>query len=247
MKTQKIYYKEPYKKALRAKVIEIDKEGLILDRTIAYPEGGGQESDRGVIVKEGVEVEFFDVQKRPGRTIFLEDFPTISVDNKIVHFIKEEELEKFSVGDEVLVRIDTIRRAKLSISHSAIHIVLMAIEKLFSGLESKIYGAKIKEDSARLDFRTTIKFSSNDISEIEKIANDIVVNNWPIEVFAHKKEPEALYWRLDWYTCPCGGTHIDNTSYIKYIKIKRKNLGKSAQRISATFEYNNLFQERFYE
>ena len=48
-------------------------------------------------------------------------------------------------------------------------------------------------------------------------------------------------------SCPCGGTYIDNSKYIKDIKIKRKNLGKTGQRVIMSFESSDLFQERFIE
>jgi alanyl-tRNA synthetase len=246
-KTQKIYYDKPYKSSIEATVTDIKDNGIVLDKTIAYPEGGGQEGDRGVLIVDGEAVEFYDTQKGLGRTIYLDDFPTIAVDNPIMHYVKDEDVTKFEIGKKVTVKIDTIRRARLSISHSAAHIALMGVEKYFPKMEDKIYGAKIKEDSARLDFRTTYKFSQDDIAKIKDYANDVIAKNEGIEIFRHPKEPEALYWRLDWYTCPCGGTHIDNTSYIKSIKVKRKNLGKNGQRISINFEVNDLFQEKFHE
>jgi alanyl-tRNA synthetase len=123
----------------------------------------------------------------------------------------------------------------------------MGIEKLFPGMDKNIYGAKIKENDSRLDFRTNLKFSQDYIQKIENLANEIIKNNRDIVMFSHPKEPEARFWKLEWYICPCGGTHIENTKYIKNIKIKRKNLGKNAQRISITFEYKSLFQEKFYE
>jgi len=246
-KTQKIYYDEPYRSSLEATVVDIKDNGIILDKTIAYPEGGGQEADRGVLIVDNKEIEFYDAKKGLGRTIYLDDFPTIAVDNPIMHYIKEEDLSNFEIGKKVIVKIDTIRRAKLSISHSAVHIALMGVEKYFPKMEDKIYGAKIKEDSARLDFRTTYKFSQDDIAKIQEYANSVIEKNSNIEVFSHPKEPEALYWKLDWYKCPCGGTHIDNTKYIKSIRVKRKNLGKNGQRISVGFEVDNLFKDRFYE
>jgi alanyl-tRNA synthetase len=248
IKTEKLYYQYPYLKKIEAKVIDIlPEEGVILDKTIAYPEGGGQLSDKGYLIKNGKKIPFFDVQKKPGRTIFIENFPTIQVDNPIVHYVDKKEIENFKIGDIVSIEIDTIRRAKLSISHSVTHIVLMGIEKIFPGMEKKIYGAKIKEDSSRLDFRTKIKFSQKDIQTIEEYANQIIKEEKDIETFPHPKEKEARYWKLDWYTCACGGTHIENTKYIKNIKVKRKNLGKNGQRINISFDYTFLFQERFYE
>ncbi len=246
-KTEKIYYDAPYKRSIVAKVIDKKENGIVLDRTIAYPEGGGQDGDRGVLLVDGNAVAFYDTQKGLGRTIFLDDFPTIAVDTPIMHYVKEEDAVLFEIGKEVTVTIDTLRRARLSIAHSAIHIALMGIEKYFPGMEERIYGAKIKEESARLDFRTPYKFTQDDLAKIRDYANEIVAQKGDIEIFRHPQEPEALYWRLDWYTCPCGGTHIDNTSYIKSIKVRRKNLGRNGQRISITFEVNDLFQEKFHE
>ncbi len=247
IKTEKLFYKYPYLKKIKAKIIDIINEGIILDKTIAYPEGGGQLSDKGYLIKNNKKIHFFDVQKKPGRTIFINDFPTIQVDNPIVHYINEEDKQYLKVGDIVTIEIDTVRRAKLSISHSVTHIVLMSIEKFFPGMENNIYGAKIKEDSSRLDFRTNLKFTQEDIKRIENYANEIIKQKRDIQLFSHPEEKEARYWKLDWYICPCGGTHIDNTKYIKGIKIKRKNLGKNAQRINISFNYTSLFQEMFHE
>ncbi len=246
-KSYKTYYDKPYLSQIESKIIDIKGNGIILDRTVAYPEGGGQEGDKGVLIVDNREIPFYDTKKGLGRTIYLDDFPTISVDTPILHYVNEEDLKHFKMGDSVVVKIDTIRRAKLSISHSATHIMLMAMETKYPGIEKTIYGTSIKEDSARLDFRTPLKFSSEDIKEVEKIANEIVAKNEEIKVFRHPKEPEALYWQLDWYITPCGGTHIDNTKYIKSITLKRKNLGKKGQRVSLTFEHNSLYQEKFYE
>jgi len=246
MKTEKLFYKYPYLKKTKAKIIDIVDEKIVLDKTIAYPEGGGQEGDRGYLIINGKKIPFFDTKKGVGRMLFLENFPTIQVDTPIYHFIDKDNLKYFNVGDEIEIEIDTKRRSKLSASHSAIHIVLMCVEKLFKGFEKKIYGAKIKEDSARLDFKTDYKFNQEDIRKIEECANEVISKNLPIKQYHHPKEKEAWYWECNGWVCPCGGTHIENTGIIKEIKVKRKNLGKNGQRISITFEYND-FQDRFYE
>ncbi len=247
-KTEKLFYQYPYLKKIKAEVIDIlPEEGIILDKTIAYPEGGGQLSDKGYLIKNNKKIHFFDVQKKPGRPIFIDNFPTIQVDNPIVHYIDKKDIQNFNIGDIVTIEIDTVRRAKLSISHSVTHIVLMGIEKVFPGMGKNIYGAKIKEDSSRLDFRTEVKFSQSDIQTIENYANQIINEKKSIKIFSHPEEKEARYWKLDWYICACGGTHIENTKYIKNIKVKRKNLGKNAQRININFDYTSLFQEKFHE
>jgi alanyl-tRNA synthetase len=244
--TIKYYYIEPYLKELNAKVIDIIDNKIVLDKTIAYAEGGGQESDRGVFVIGDREIEFYDVQKGVGKSLYLENFPVISVETPIYHYINSKDLKYFKKNQEVKIKIDTLRRAKLSISHSAIHFVLMVIEKRLPGYENRIYGAKIKEDGARLDFKTTLKFDANFIKSLEDEVNLIVSKNLPIKNYTHKKHQEAWYWECNGYICPCGGTHIDNSKYIKKVFLKRKNLGKNGQRVSLTYEANDFFQDRFY-
>ena len=49
METRMVYYEEPYRRELTATVTEIRSDGVVLDQTICYPEGGGQGGDRGTI------------------------------------------------------------------------------------------------------------------------------------------------------------------------------------------------------
>lgn len=47
--TNKLYYKNTDQLSCLAKVVKISSDGIELDQTISYPEGGGQESDHGFI------------------------------------------------------------------------------------------------------------------------------------------------------------------------------------------------------
>ncbi len=144
IKTEKYYYKEPYLSRIDAEIIDIIDNKIVLDRTVAFAEGGGQEGDRGDFLVDGKKVPFYDTKKGVGKMLYIENFPTIQVDTPIYHFVDEKELNSFEVGKRVTVKIDTVRRAKLSISHSAIHLVLMSLEKIYPDYESRIYGASIK-------------------------------------------------------------------------------------------------------
>ena len=243
--TQKEFYKNPFKSLVEAKVIDIIDNKIVLDKTIAYPKGGGQEGDRGFLIINGKEIPFFDTQKGFGRTIYLDDFPTIQVETPIYHYVDTKDINNFKIGNSVTVKIDTLRRSKLSISHSAIHLVLMYLEELYPGFEKRIYGASIKEESARLDFKTTQKFTPEDMKYIQERVNRAIKDALPIETFPHKQEKEAWYWRCLDYTIPCGGTHIDNTKYIGKVKVKRKNLGKNGQRVSIAIEDSDYFLDRY--
>ena len=51
--TEKLFWNNPYDTHFEAKIIKITKNGIILDRTLFYPQGGGQVSDKGKLDKEG--------------------------------------------------------------------------------------------------------------------------------------------------------------------------------------------------
>jgi len=245
--TTRLYYQEPYLSCCEATIIDIIDNKIVLDKTIAFPEGGGQEGDRGILIKDDIKINFFDTQKGLGRTLYIDNFPTIQVETPIYHLIDEKDLQYFKIGDRVTVKIDTLRRAKLSISHSGIHLVLMSLEKIFPNYEKRVYGASIKENGARLDFRTTEKFKPEQMQQIEDDVNRLIEQQIPIKVFPHKDEKEAWYWQCQDCIYACGGTHLDNTKYIGKVKVKRKNLGKNAQRVSFTYETDDFFQELYYE
>lgn len=245
--TKKLYYESPYLRSYKATVTAVEENKVVLDKTIAYAEGGGQEGDRGVLIVNNKEIPFFDTKKGLGRVLYIDNFPVIQVETPIYHFINENDTMHLKIGDKVTIKIDTLRRAKLSISHSAIHLVLMCLEKVYPNYESRVYGASIKEDTARLDFRTSEKFKPGEMEQIENDINSLIKESIEIKVFPHKEEKEAWYWQCQDYRCPCGGTHLTNTKYIGKVKVKRKNLGKNGQRVSLTYETNDFFQERFHD
>jgi alanyl-tRNA synthetase len=243
--TTKQYYKEPYLNSSEAEIIEIIDNKIILNKTIAFPEGGGQEGDRGVFIINNKEIPFFDTKKGLGRMLYIDNFPAIQVKTPIYHLINKEDLKYFKIGDKITIKIDTIRRAKLSISHSGIHLVLMCLEKIFPDYEKRIYGASIKEEGARLDFKTSEKFRPEQMLQIENDVNQLIKQQIPIKVYPHQNEAEAWYWQCQDYVCACGGTHLDNTKYIGKVKIKRKNLGKNGQRVSFIYDSNSYFQDYY--
>jgi len=245
-KTKKLFYQDPFLSECEAIITDVKNNGIICNQTIAFPESGGQEGDTGSLIVEGHDVPFIDTQKGVGRIIYLDDFPTISVDNLICHVISEEHLKHFKVGMTIKIKINIDRRIKLTINHSGIHLVLMAIEKLYPEMSNNIKGAHIKYEHARLDFVKKRTFSQSDLEFIKNFVDDIIKRDESIMVYPHPKEPEALYWKCQDKIYPCGGTHITSASYIGPIKVKRKGMGKKLERVIASFPDGNLPLETYH-
>ena len=102
--TEKLYYQDAYATKFTAKVLECteDKKNwkVVLDRTLFYPEGGGQPADMGIL--GGVNV--LDVHEK-------DDIVTHTTDRPL------------EVGAEVEGEIDWDRRFDLMQNHSGEHIL----------------------------------------------------------------------------------------------------------------------------
>ncbi|MDR1461344.1 MAG: hypothetical protein LBI78_06855 [Campylobacteraceae bacterium] len=130
MITEKLYYKNMYLASCEATIIAMAQDGIITDRTVAFPEGGGQISDIGIIIKNEERIPFFDTTKGVGKPLIIEDFPVIQINTPIIHKVNLNDLSKFSIGDKVIIEINILHRIKTTIHHSALHVALMAAKNV---------------------------------------------------------------------------------------------------------------------
>ena len=248
--TRKFYYEDPWLAQCQARVVRVGDACIELDATVAYPEGGGQESDIGVIVAEnGNSVGFVHAKKVYGNALLLADFPDIQVDGIIEHMINPGDadlLREIKVGQQVLISIDTRRRAQLSLSHTASHLLYLGVAEVRSDAVAATLGCHIKTDGARFDFGVETRFSPEELAEIERIANEYVDRDSAISVYSHAEHYDARYWECEGRIIPCGGTHLDSTRSIGTISVRRKSLGKGKERISCTFEQSQADTSRFH-
>jgi alanyl-tRNA synthetase len=230
-KTEKFYYTDMLLKTCRVLVTEIKDNTICLDRTVAYPEGGGQISDAGWFDFKGLTIPFFDVKKGYGRIFSVADFPTINVDTPVYHTVSESDIHNFTVGDTLIMNIDVKRRILITVHHSAIHLALMFASELRNSLYSGIRGCSITETSARLDFFLEERFSEEDILFISNSISEIISSNEPIYIYPYDTEKEAWYWKCRNYICPCGGTHVRHTGEIGKVLVRRRGIGKGRERL----------------
>lgn len=100
--TTQAYYEDPYRKEDEAIVTAVLPEGLVLDSTIFYPEGGGQRGDRGLV--DGHEV-----------------LDTKHIRQDIVHIM--DDTSSFTVGQRVHLSVDWPARYRLMQAHTAQHMI----------------------------------------------------------------------------------------------------------------------------
>ena len=218
--TRMLYYEDPYLPEFEASVLRVlDGKNLILDKTAFYPEGGGQPADEGYIEFDRQRSKIVDVQK---------------VGRVIIHAVRGQVPEK---GESVKGIVDWERRDSLMKHHTATHLIMGAARRVL-GEHVWQSGSQKGADKARLDVSHFRRLTLDEIHEIEKLANNAVIQNIPVETrWTPRGEAERLYgFRLyqggavpgkeirivktgDWEVEACGGTHLRNTGEIGFIKI----------------------------
>ena len=225
-KTELLFYKYPKMKEFEAKILKVVDDYVILDKTAFYPEGGGQKADTGYIIKGDKKFRVIDVQK----------------ENDIVYHKIENLDNELKEGDTVKGVIDWDRRLSLMRHHTATHIINAAAQKVL-GKHVWQAGSDVDVDKARLDITHYKRISREELKEIERVANEIVLNNYNvISVFMDRNEAEEKFgFRIyQGGVVPgnilriviiedengnivdveaCGGTHCQNTGEVGFIKI----------------------------
>ncbi len=222
--TEKLFWENPYEKTFEAKVEKTTPEGLILDKTLFYPQGGGQDCDKGFILHNSERYEVLSVTKE---------------DNYIIHHLKPDVIERFNVGDMVKGNIDWEYRYGLMKAHTSQHIISAIARNKFDNETNRAF---ISFEDVTLQFER--KLTVSDLKSLIKEANLIFSNETRVvltETLKRKefnannynirgKIPDKEIIRivhiegLD-QVC-CGGTHVELTNEIGQILVYRfhKNL-----------------------
>lgn len=238
--TKKRYYDDPNLHECAAQVVRVEGDRIELDQTIAYPEGGGQDSDQGIItLTSGAAIQFIHARKIYGSRAAIPDFPDIQVGGVIEHVVHPDcwaALDGLQPGATVKIRIDSIRRAQLSLSHTASHLLYLAVGRVRPDAIDKTLSCHIRTDAARFDFGVVERFSLDEISEIERLSNEMMARGSRVSVYPHADYSDARYWECEGNVIPCGGTHIEETACIGPMRVSRKSMGRNKDRLSVTFD-----------
>lgn len=214
--------------ACEARVIACDAAGVQLDRTVFYPQGGGQAGDRG------------ELRLPDGRVLVIADTRKGAPPGTIVHVPapgQEALLAGLAVGTPVQASIDAERRRRHMRFHTATHL-------LCALLPYPVDGCSITAEYARLDFHTSEPFDKDAlnaglarlvaeahpvrqrwIDEAELDANPGLVRSMSVQPPRGTGRVRLLEVEgVDLQ--PCGGTHVANTAEIGTVivtKIEKKS------------------------
>lgn len=247
--TQKLYYIDQYLASSHATIVEVCESSLVLDKTVLYPAGGGQESDRGWIKGAFGILCIERATLLQGKPIRLEGFNGGQSGGLIAHHVAQQDYAQLLLltpGMAVTVEVEVERRQKLTLSHSASHFLYAAVLALRPELEANTIGCHIKENGARFDFITKTPFSPDNIQWIEQCANEWISSARPISIEVHPENADVRIWCYEDIRIPCGGTHLESPEDIVSIQVARKNLGKNKERLLCTFHNAHINVEKYH-
>ncbi|WP_346663919.1 alanine--tRNA ligase-related protein [uncultured Merdimonas sp.] len=223
MRTEKLYYQDSHRSTFEAKVLscEQEKDGyrIVLDRTVFFPEGGGQYADPGFLDQ----VEVTDVHEKDG----------------VVYHYTREPLEP---GQEVKGRILWDVRFERMQQHTGEHIVSGLVHQKF-GYDN--VGFHLGEDYCTMDFNGPI--TREELKQIERMANKAVFQDLDvISSFPSEEERSQMEYRSKieltgpvqiitipgYDVCACCAPHMKKTGEIGLIKLVHMDHYKGGERIT---------------
>jgi misacylated tRNA(Ala) deacylase len=166
---EQLCYTDAYARRVKARVADVDASGeaplVILDRTVFYPGGGGQPSDRGLLLRasDGRSWTVRAARKSEG---------------DIVHELEPGEDGSPELGDLLTVDLDWARRFALMRTHTALHALCGVVWRDYGAL---VTGGNMEPGGGRMDFEFE-RMSGDLVDEIEAKVNTELATNREVRV-----------------------------------------------------------------
>lgn len=207
---------------------------IAFEETPFYVECGGQVSDTGYILGEGVKAKVVSMGKTPA--------------GMPLHVVEVEE-GKLEEGKAYTLKVDALRRHLIERNHSCTHLLHAALSHVLGHVEQK--GSFVNEDYLRFDYGFDRKPTAEELKKVadevnEKIAEGIAEKTLvlPIEEakklgaemeFSEKYGDVVRVVTFDDYSREfCGGTHVHSSSDIGIFFIKSESsIASGVRRIEA--------------
>lgn len=226
--TTLLYLEQPflYKATTTVKQFFVDEETgksvLILEKTVFYPQGGGQPFDLGVI-------------EASHNTFLVQEVRFVDGEVRHIGFV---ECGSFKEGDIVLLKVDEERRKLLSRIHSAGHLIDKAVQELaLPWTPGKGYHYPA---GPYVEYVGTLDLDHKDriAKDIELLCNSYIKKGGKTDLlfmtreemiekchytpdFPEEKGEKARIVVHDGYYMPCGGTPVERLSEIGRFAVRK--------------------------
>lgn len=233
--TELLFRDDAYLRSCEARIIAVEADGIQLDRTVFYPQGGGQPGDTGLLrLADGRTVPIVDTRKGDGPDAVLHiPAPGAAIP---------------APGDAATAEIDWERRYRLMRMHTCLHLLCAAVP-------GAVTGGQIADGKGRLDF--DVPGSALDKDAITRRLNELIAADHPATprwisdeemitrpelVRTMSVKPPMGQGRVRLLDIagvdlqPCGGTHLRRTGEIGRVEVvKIENKGKQNRRVVIGF------------
>ncbi len=231
--TEELFREDGYLRQCEATVVAAGDGGVITDRTVFYPEGGGQPGDSGTLVTaNGRRLRVVDTRKDAGG---------------ILHLLEEGGAAP-AVGERVGLELDWERRHRHMRLHSCMHM-------LCSLVPFGVTGGSIGADRARLDFDMQETLDKDDLT---RRLNEVIAADHPMSltwitdaeldaqpdlVRTMSVQPPRGSGRVRLVHFegvdlqPCGGTHVASSAEIGPVRVQKiEKKGRHNRRVIVVLE-----------
>ena len=205
---------------------------VVLDVTPFYAEMGGEVGDQGELVNENETIHVLDVKKENGLSI---------------HIVDKMPADPTA---EFMALVDVDKRHATEANHSCTHLLDAALrEVLGSHVEQK--GSLVTPEGLRFDFSHFEKVSDEQIRQVERLVNERIRQNIPLQehrdvpieearklgaiaLFGEKYGDRVRVIQFGDSIEFCGGCHVRSTGSIGMVKIvSESSIAAGVRRIEA--------------
>jgi misacylated tRNA(Ala) deacylase len=231
--TEWLFQQDAYLRRCEARVLEASPDGVVLDRTVFYPLGGGQPGDTGALeAADGRRWEVVDTRKGEA--------------GRILHRLADGSAPPMP-DERVDAIVDWERRHRHMRMHTGLHL-------LGSVLRFGVTGGQVASDRSRLDFDTQEEIDAARVNEalaalVEadrpvscRWITDEELDAQPDLVRTLSVQPPRGAGRIRLLDIagvdlqPCGGTHVRSTGEVGRIVVTRvENKGRRNRRVYVAF------------
>ncbi len=221
-------------------VFEGDRAVAIFDKTTMYATMGGQVGDSGIICNDDFEADVIDVAKDNA--------------SKYLHTI---DIRRGSIKSGCSVKIEVNKESRMATcrNHTSTHILQAALRSVL-GDHVQQKGSYVDPEKLRFDFTHFAAMSDEEISRVEEIVNNAILEDMPVITRVMKQDEARKLGAMAFFDDKygdevrvvsigddpdnafsiefCGGTHMKHTSQAGQFRIiSETGIASGIRRIEA--------------